>query len=60
MVKKEKGIEVIISGDLKELLKPTLLQQERLRRIFDWEKESNKKYFVLGEPSSKYSSKQLY
>lgn len=32
-------------------LTPSLEQQERLRDILAWEKRSNKKYFVLGEPS---------
>ena len=32
-------------------LRPTPREQEKQRRIFAWEKSSNEKYFVLGEPS---------
>lgn len=54
MTKKESKIEILVKGNLREVLKPAQEERSRMIDLFEWEKYSNKKYFVLGEPSHLY------
>lgn len=44
----------ILSDATEEDLRPTPEQQESLRQLFEWQKESARMYWDLGEPTHAY------